>query len=84
MTPTTRATGRKKNFRAAGILPVARWRKVLLGDGVLDRTLDEIEARVADELKAAIEFAEKSPLPDPAEACTDIFTPFCPGGVTWL
>ncbi len=59
-----------------GFCPLARWRKVLLGDGVPDRTLDEIEASVVDELKAAVAFAERSPVPDPAEACTDIFTPF--------
>ena len=35
--------------------------------------LDKIEADVAAEIKAAAEFAETSPYPDPAEAYTDIF-----------
>ncbi len=35
--------------------------------------LDQMEADIAAEIKAAAEFAEKSPYPDPAEAYTDIF-----------
>jgi TPP-dependent pyruvate/acetoin dehydrogenase alpha subunit len=38
--------------------------------------LDEIHARVEKELAEAIEYADKSPLPDVADAREDIFTPF--------
>jgi pyruvate dehydrogenase E1 component alpha subunit len=56
--------------------PIERWRKALLGMGVPAQTLKDIHLRVEDELKAAVAFAEASPLPDPADAYTDILTPF--------
>lgn len=62
--------------KALGNDCVARWRQVLLERGISKETLDEIDASTMAELKAAIEFAEQSPLPDPADARSDIFTPF--------
>lgn len=59
-----------------GFCPIQRWRRVLVEDGVSAQRLDETDAGVDRELKAAIAFADQSPLPDPADACTDIFTPF--------
>lgn len=53
-----------------------RWREVLLSRGVPAAQMDEIDARTAQELAEAVEFAEQSPLPDPADARADIFTPF--------
>ena len=55
---------------------VARWGEELLKRGVSQSQLDEIHARVEKELNEAIEYADKSPLPDPADARADIFTPF--------
>jgi TPP-dependent pyruvate/acetoin dehydrogenase alpha subunit len=55
--------------------PIDRWRKVLLGMGVSAEELDEIDTRIDQELDKAVAFAEESPLPDPAEARSDIFTP---------
>jgi len=55
--------------------PLRRWRQVLLEMGVSSDTMDEIDAGIAQELDAAVAFAEDSPPPDPAEARTDIFTP---------
>jgi pyruvate dehydrogenase E1 component alpha subunit len=55
--------------------PIERWRKTLLDRGVPAETIEEIDARIDQELKEAVAFAEKSPLPDPAEASSDIFTP---------
>jgi pyruvate dehydrogenase E1 component alpha subunit len=55
--------------------PIGRWRKVLLAQGVPTARLDEIDARIEGELGQAITFAEESPLPDPADARSDIFTP---------
>jgi len=55
---------------------IAKWESVLLSRGVPQEKLDEINNRVEQELKEAIEFAERSPLPDPADARADIFTPF--------
>lgn len=56
--------------------PVRRWREFLLGTGIADDDLQEIDRRVEEELKQAVSFAEASPLPDPAEARSDIFAPF--------
>ncbi len=55
--------------------PIERWRKVLLDKGIAAETIEEIDARIDQELKEAVAFAEESPLPDPAEARSDIFTP---------
>jgi pyruvate dehydrogenase E1 component alpha subunit len=55
--------------------PIERWRKVLLNRGISAETFEEIDARIDQELKDAIAFAEESPLPDPADARSDIFTP---------
>ena len=55
--------------------PIDRWRKLLLDRGVPAEDIEEINARIDQELKAAVVFAEESPLPDPAEARSDIFTP---------
>ena len=55
--------------------PVERWRQVLLDRGIPTKTIEEIDAGIEQELKEAVDFAEKSPLPDPAEARSDIFTP---------
>jgi TPP-dependent pyruvate/acetoin dehydrogenase alpha subunit len=55
--------------------PVKHWRTVLLDRGILAKTIDDIEARIDLELKEAVSFAEESPLPDPAQARFDIFTP---------
>ena len=60
---------------------VARWKSVLLARDNLQEKMDEIETQTLQELKEAVEFAEKSPLPDPADALTDIFTPFSDGGL---
>jgi acetoin:2,6-dichlorophenolindophenol oxidoreductase subunit alpha len=60
---------------------VARWKSVLLARGNNQEKMDEIETQTLQELKEAVEFAEKSPLPDPADALSDIFTPFSDGGL---
>jgi TPP-dependent pyruvate/acetoin dehydrogenase alpha subunit len=43
--------------------------------GISTSAIEEIDALIERELKAAIEYAEQSPLPDTADAHTDIFTP---------
>ncbi len=55
--------------------PLERWRKVLLAADVPAEGIEEIDRRIEQELKEAVAFAEESPLPDPAEARSDIFTP---------
>ena len=55
--------------------PIVRWREALLDRGIEAETFDKIDARIDQELKEAVAFAEESPLPDPAEASSDIFTP---------
>ena len=47
--------------------PLRRYEEKLLANGVCDSAeLDEIKQRCAVEVTDAIEFAEKSPTPDPA------------------
>ncbi len=55
--------------------PVERWREALLKRGISLVQIEEIEARIEEELEQAVIFAEESPLPDPTEARSDIFTP---------
>jgi pyruvate dehydrogenase E1 component alpha subunit len=55
--------------------PIGRWRQALLAQGIPAARLDEIDARIEDELGQAVAFAEASPLPDPADARSDLFTP---------
>jgi pyruvate dehydrogenase E1 component alpha subunit len=55
--------------------PINRWRNVLISSGVPAAYLDEIDRRILEDLEQAVAFAEQSPLPDPAEARADIFTP---------
>ncbi len=55
--------------------PVKRWRKALLEMGVPADSIEEIDSRIEQEIEDAIAFAGESPLPDPAEARSDIFTP---------
>ncbi len=51
------------------------WRSVLLERGISAQALDAIEQAAAQALQEAVAFADAGPLPDPAEAYTDIFTP---------
>ena len=55
---------------------IGRWEEALLSRGIPQLKMDAVNTRVENELNEAIEFAEQSPLPDPAEARADIFTPF--------
>lgn len=55
--------------------PIERWRKTLLERGIDVEIFKTIDARIQQELEEAVAFAEESPLPDPAEARSDIFTP---------
>ncbi|GIV75638.1 thiamine pyrophosphate-dependent dehydrogenase E1 component subunit alpha [Litorilinea aerophila] len=45
----------------------------LLERGVDEKVLADIRAEVEEEVAAAVEFAQNSPWPDPAEAYTDVF-----------
>jgi TPP-dependent pyruvate/acetoin dehydrogenase alpha subunit len=55
--------------------PIERWRKALRERGISAAQLEQIDARIEEELQQAVAFAEESPLPDPAQARFDIFTP---------
>jgi pyruvate dehydrogenase E1 component alpha subunit len=55
--------------------PIALFRSQLLAEGHFDaESLDEENSRVEKEIQAAIEFAESSPDPAPADLYTDIYT----------
>ncbi len=54
--------------------PIERFRQDLLQTGILTETLDqETRTRVAAEADDAVEFAEKSPEPDPREALRHVY-----------
>jgi TPP-dependent pyruvate/acetoin dehydrogenase alpha subunit len=55
--------------------PLKYWSKELLTMGISATEIAEIDAQIEQELKEAVNFAEQSPLPTPADAYTDIFTP---------
>jgi TPP-dependent pyruvate/acetoin dehydrogenase alpha subunit len=59
-----------------GHCPIEYWRNLLVQRGISQAILEQLYAEVEQELEQAIDFAEKSPPPDPAEARSDIFTPF--------
>lgn len=61
---------------ALGNDALLRWRNTLLERGVLQVQLADIAHRAEQELLEAVEYAEQSPHPDPADAVADIFTPF--------
>jgi pyruvate dehydrogenase E1 component alpha subunit len=55
--------------------PIALFRSQLIAEGHFDsEALDEENGRVETEIQAAIEFAESSPDPVPADLYTDIYT----------
>lgn len=56
--------------------PVQHWREIMQKMGIAPEYVQEIDQRVQSELRQAIAFAETSPMPDPSDARTDIFTPF--------
>jgi len=61
--------------------PITMFRAYLLGHGVADATaLDGLEAEVAAEVDAAVQFAEDSDYPEPSVAFKDLYTE--PFGVT--
>jgi len=45
--------------------------------GIDDKTIEQIENEIDEEIKEAIEFARKSPLPEPQEALEDLFEERC-------
>lgn len=55
--------------------PVARYERWLLEQGVVDRQqLDQIDARVRSKLDAAVDEAEKAPMPEPRTALDDVWS----------
>lgn len=54
--------------------PLPRFTKKLLDEGILtQKELDELQAAIDAELKEAIDFAEKSPPPEPSELTQDVY-----------
>ncbi len=54
--------------------PITRFRAYLEEHGLLDaKTRDELAKRVAEEVDAATEYAEKAPLPDPQTVLDHVF-----------
>ena len=47
----------------------------LVARGVSEAEMQQVRDEVEAEVKAAVEFAEKSPWPDLSEAYTDVFAP---------
>jgi pyruvate dehydrogenase E1 component alpha subunit len=61
--------------------PIKLFAASLLEEKILDqKTLDEIDQKVREEVEDSLRFAEESPLPDPEELYTDIYAnPIEPG-----
>jgi TPP-dependent pyruvate/acetoin dehydrogenase alpha subunit len=54
--------------------PLPRYRKLLTESDILSKAeLAELDEQIEQELAAALEFADKSPYPDPEEALEDLF-----------
>jgi len=54
--------------------PIKLFAASLKEEGLIDeKGLQEIEARVKEEIERAVRFAEESPLPDPTELYTDVY-----------
>jgi len=54
--------------------PIDAFKKKLLSDKVITQEIiTEIEKRAEDEVDAAVDFAEKSPFPDPDKALEDVY-----------
>jgi 2-oxoisovalerate dehydrogenase E1 component len=59
--------------------PIAQFRKRVAASGVLaESELDAVDRRVHDVVEEAVDFAESSPLPDPAEVLTEVLPPAPP------
>jgi len=55
--------------------PVARFQDKLLGEGILTgEMIEDIERGVKAEIDEAVEYAEKSPVPEPEEAIKDVYS----------
>ena len=55
--------------------PVARFQAKLLGEGVLTgEMIEDMERGVKAEIDEAVEYAEKSPFPEPEEAIKDVYS----------
>ena len=61
--------------------PIKLFSATLLEEKVADqKTLDEIDRKVREEVEDSLRFAEESPLPDPKELYTDVYaSPIEPG-----
>lgn len=54
--------------------PIALYKRALLDEGIVESALAAIESEVQDAVKAAIRFAEDSPLPDPASLYDHLYS----------
>src|SRR5207249_7747215 len=72
--PETRAPELLAQWQARDHDPVARFEDVLIGRGlVTPADVASIRDKVKRDLEAAVEFAEKSPYPDPNDLLVDMF-----------
>jgi TPP-dependent pyruvate/acetoin dehydrogenase alpha subunit/pyruvate/2-oxoglutarate/acetoin dehydrogenase E1 component len=72
-----RTTEEEAAYRARD--PIATFRARLLAREVTSQAdLDAIDRRCQERVEEAVEFAEQSPLPDPAEVLTDVLPPSPP------
>lgn len=53
--------------------PIRRLAERLIAAGVAPGTLEEVQARACAAVEQAVQFAEESPFPQPADALTDLF-----------
>lgn len=54
--------------------PLAMFKKVLIAEGFAGTVIQAVESETIETIRTAIDFAERSPLPDPATLCDDMYS----------
>jgi pyruvate dehydrogenase E1 component alpha subunit len=54
--------------------PIANFKKYLLNEGIDEKEITAIEEAIVKEIDDAVKFALDSPLPDPSEVTTDVYS----------
>jgi len=54
--------------------PIDNFKKYLLDEGIDEKEIDDIDEAATKEIEAAVQFALESPLPDPSEVTTDVYS----------
>ena len=54
--------------------PISRYQQILIQEEIVARAeIDQLQRQIVEEVNQAVEWAEKSPFPDPEECLTDVY-----------